>query len=351
MGETSSHFAHEQQKETDEQKIKNVHGFLSSIRSVVRDRKAKNGKLKKKQKRSRLQASGHKRRGSNFSVVSTASAPSRPYSSSAFFEFPVEEFPEKSNFKHTRNGSNSKHKRNFSTASAPSYSQSAWVPYFENSQDQGTGVQNNAPVVKRVEETKVNGNAEFTQPDSSDLSKDALYNPDLATCCQTIATFFAEALASNNTSDDKNAAPTAEHIYGYMRMLFNILKLEPECCVVADIYCRRLLSNSKGKLRIHSGNWKKVIVGACLLASKYVDDESVQNSDVSVILTGCSLEFMNKLESKFLEILNWQLYVPLSEYIARYSELAKKKHAGAWEIDYKVIRPHFTVGLRTSDCK
>ena len=133
-----------------------------------------------------------------------------------------------------------------------------------------------------------------------------------------------------------------------MRFLFVILQLEPECCVYADIYLRRLLSNAQGTVQIHWGNWHKILVGACLLASKYVDDLSMGNRDFSTALTGCSLKFMNKLESKFVQLLQWKLHVPISEYTTRYFELASKQEDSArdWDIDFEAVQPHFTVSVR-----
>lgn len=172
-------------------------------------------------------------------------------------------------------------------------------------------------------------------------------HPDLITCCKNVATFLSEAVAnSNSNSRRQRARPSAEYIYSYMRILFAILQLESECCVYADIYLRRLLSNSKGKVAIHAGNWHKILVGACLLASKYVDDLSMDNKDFSAALTGCSVQFMNQLESKYLHILNWQLHVPISEYTTRYFELARKRNDERdWDALSPRVKPHFTVRL------
>jgi len=157
---------------------------------------------------------------------------------------------------------------------------------------------------------------------AADIPKNTPCKPDLMTCCQNVAAFLAKAAAKDNRSE----APSAEYIYSYMRSLFVAVQLEPECCVYADIYFRRLLINSKGNLKVHSKNWHKILVGACLLASKYVDDLAMRNKDVAKVLNGCSLQSINKLESEFVEMLKWQLHVPISEYTTRYFELAKQKN-------------------------
>jgi len=167
--------------------------------------------------------------------------------------------------------------------------------------------------------------------------------PDLITCVKNVATFLAEAAARNNKYSS-HPAPSVEYIYGYTRFLFAILQLEPECCVYADIYLRRLLSNSKGALKIHPSNWHKILVGACLLASKYVDDMSMDNRDFAAALAGCSAKFLNSLEAKYLVTLNWKLHVPISEYTTRYFELANKQEAVRdWDVHFERVKKHFSV--------
>jgi len=168
--------------------------------------------------------------------------------------------------------------------------------------------------------------------------------PDFYTCGQNVAAFLAEAATRGNTNTDgARAAPTAEYIYGYMRLLFSKLDIAPECCIYADIYIRRLLSNPQHTLRISPSNWQRILVGACLLASKYVDDFSVENVHFSLVLTGCSMAFVNKLESKLIKMLNWQLYVSAEEFTRRYFDLARKTHRICMRnIDFSKIRPYFT---------
>lgn len=169
-------------------------------------------------------------------------------------------------------------------------------------------------------------------------------DPDLITCCQNVAVFLSQAVANSKKNSSRRAGPSAEYIYSYMRFLFLILQLEPECCVYADIYLRRLLSNSKGALEVHAGNWHKMLVGACLLASKYTDDLSMNNKDFATALTGCTVQFMNRLESKYLHTLNWQVFIPISEYTTRYFELARKRNDERdWDAQMDRVKGHFTL--------
>lgn len=165
--------------------------------------------------------------------------------------------------------------------------------------------------------------------------------PDLAACCQNMAAFLANS-AANSTTNGRNPVPTAGIIYGYIRVLFFGLELEPECCVYAYIYINRLLSGTGNRLRIRPGNWKKILVGTCLLASKFVDDLSMKNRDFATILNGWSLKRINQLERNILAALKWEVYVPISEYTLRYFELAGPRASTCdWEVKVKKVIPYF----------
>lgn len=174
--------------------------------------------------------------------------------------------------------------------------------------------------------------------------------PDLAACCQNFAAFLADAAARSKTNG-KNPVPSAGFIYGYLRSLFSILHLEPECCVHSYIYISRLLSGKGNALRIRPGNWKKILIGTCLLASKFVDDISMKNSDFAAALTGWSLKRINRLEFNILQALSWKVYVPISEYTLGYFELVRPCSSTKcdWRVDFQKISPYFHVHPRAFD--
>ena len=176
-----------------------------------------------------------------------------------------------------------------------------------------------------------------------------IFNTDIITCCRNMSIFLSSACAENNGNNDGEGqvAVSSKHIYGYMRFLFRILSLDLECCVYANIYVRRLLSNGQANIIVHPGNWHRILVGACLLASKYTNDHSIGNIGFSKVLKGCPVEFMHKLESKYLHVLNWKLYVPISEYVSSYFDLVTKgkDYVRDWEVDFKTIDPYFNLNV------
>merc|ERR1712150_37486 len=143
--------------------------------------------------------------------------------------------------------------------------------------------------------------------------------------------------------------PSAWCIYGYLRAFFTLFQLEPECCVYAYIYIKRLLSKANGKLTLKRDNWQTVVVGACILASKVVDDHTMKNRDFSTGLAGFSLTYINRLELQLLQVLKWEVHVPISEYTTHYFELAaeqphaQKNQGHDWHVTIAQIRPQFAV--------
>lgn len=182
--------------------------------------------------------------------------------------------------------------------------------------------------------------AEHTAPVSKQ-PENSPCNPDLIACCRNIAIF----LVAKCDISSQYGGPTVRSIYSYMRILFDLLEVEPECCVYAVVYIKRLLS-MKSKVRLHTGNWQSILVGCCLLASKYVDDCSMKNRDFSIILNDYSTRALNRLEASFLVTLDWRMHVPISEYTTQYFNLVsflptKNDSTHMFDVDVDLVKSHF----------
>lgn len=120
-------------------------------------------------------------------------------------------------------------------------------------------------------------------------------------------------------ADYATRLPTTEAIYALLHKLFTAAALNPECAIVALVYINRLIAYTH--LALHASNWKRIALGAVLMASKVWDDQAVWNVDFCTILPRIAVEDMNDLERVLLEMLRFNINVDSSVYTKYYFEL------------------------------
>ncbi|XP_057398705.1 cyclin-Y-like protein 1 isoform X2 [Balaenoptera acutorostrata] len=118
--------------------------------------------------------------------------------------------------------------------------------------------------------------------------------------------------------------PEHEFIYRFVYTLFSAALLTADCAVVTLVYLERLLTYAE--IDICPTNWKRIVLGAILLASRLWDDDAVRDVEYSQILKDVTVEDMNEMERHVLELLHFNINVPFSVYAKYYFDLRSLAH-------------------------
>ena len=92
-----------------------------------------------------------------------------------------------------------------------------------------------------------------------------------------------------------------------------------ECCVLSLIYINRIIALTG--LSLQSTNWRPLILVSLMVSQKVWDDKYLSNADFSYIYPFFDTQQLNTLEMKFLEMIQYNVYVKDSLYTKYYLEL------------------------------
>ena len=108
-------------------------------------------------------------------------------------------------------------------------------------------------------------------------------------------------------------------IFHVIKNIYSMANFSSECFIISLLYIERLCSNTQNI--ICRSNWQPILLAAMIVAQKIWDDRSISNADFSLISASYSLQDVNRLERKLLEMLEYNVSISASLYASYYFEL------------------------------
>jgi len=119
---------------------------------------------------------------------------------------------------------------------------------------------------------------------------------------------------------DYSHSPEQTEIEDFLNVIFSSQNLSAECGVMAAAYIERLVRLTG--VTLHATNWRRIAVGALLLAAKVWEDLAVWNVDwLEGTFPNVKVQDLNLLEKEFLSSLQFTVSLKSSVYAKYYFDL------------------------------
>jgi len=173
---------------------------------------------------------------------------------------------------------------------------------------------------------------------------DSLAKPDLAELLRNLAkafsfhiekgctlrnkiyyNIFSEEIYPLTEDPDLHTKPDETTVHTFLKGIFDFQKLDVECAIMSLIYVERLLEITK--MTIDASNWRRVVLGSLIIASKVWEDLAVWNQDfLSVFNNTIPVTDFNQLELQFLHLSQYKLTITASTYAKYFFQLRMFSH-------------------------
>lgn len=136
--------------------------------------------------------------------------------------------------------------------------------------------------------------------------------------------------------------PSLDEIIEFIEALYCCAQFSVECCILSLIYINRIIALTG--LSVNPRNWRPLLLVSLMIAQKVWDDRYLCNADFSYIYPFFDTPQLNMLEMKFLEMIQYNLYVKMSLFVKYYLEL---KSLYPFELQ---LKPSTLFAIRTLEC-
>lgn len=113
--------------------------------------------------------------------------------------------------------------------------------------------------------------------------------------------------------------PSNEEIHDFIEALYNCAQFSPECCILCLIYINRIIALTG--ISLQPTNWRPLTLVSLMISQKVWDDKYLSNADFAYIYPFFDSQQLNDLEIKFLEMIQYNVFVKGSLYFKYYLEL------------------------------
>jgi len=138
------------------------------------------------------------------------------------------------------------------------------------------------------------------------------------------------AAAMNSQESLEFCSPRAPKISirRYLSRIYDWFSCSDECYVMALVYIHRIVKMNSS-VEVCNRSVHRLLFFAMMLAAKYHDDVPYANSYYAKV-GGLTLEEVNTLELKFLDMLDWKMFVDGKEYQIHYDLVCEAAIGGLW---------------------
>ena len=183
---------------------------------------------------------------------------------------------------------------------------------------------------KSIANKHTDENQNISDSDESDTETESLNEPIETIIYKNIVKEIADILYSIVLQNKKvkkvkdENSPFAHQnvpsisIYDYLLRILHYSKIEKSTLIISLIYIDKICDQKE--IILTEYNVHRILFSSLLIAIKYNEDKKYDNSFYAKV-AGISLKELNVLESKFLKIIDFDLFIPKEVYEKYYNYL------------------------------